>query len=34
MNGQHLLAFALGILVGWLVVPLVLSLIGGKTTQG
>ncbi len=30
MNGQHALAFGAGLLVGWLVLPMLLSMLKGQ----
>lgn len=32
MRGDHMVAFALGMLVGWLVVPMVLGMISKKAS--
>jgi hypothetical protein len=29
MKGEHLLAFGLGLLVGWLVLPMVIGMVSG-----
>jgi hypothetical protein len=34
MKGEHFIAFALGILVGWLVVPMVLGMVGQGKVAG
>jgi hypothetical protein len=31
MKGEHLLAFGLGLLVGWLVLPMVIGMVSGGT---
>ena len=31
MKGEHLVAFGLGLLVGWLVLPMILGMLGQKT---
>lgn len=34
MRGEHIVAFAIGVVVGWLVVPMVLNLVGGAKQGG